>query len=213
MRAWVDRSPHFGNTATSRVEGIHALLKWYLKRSTFDLFEAWKAIELALSNQLSELKSNKAKQQLRTPLELSGALYGAVGWVSHEALRKVEEQRRLLGRNPPPSKTCMGTFTKVYGLSCSHVLNARQGEAFRLEDFHSHWHLKHDKASQLLLEPRQRIEPIRARSSLPKSITEREPSQFEMIEIARQAPTCSRSHAVGHRRNAKACPLPYSDVI
>ena len=40
VRAWVDRLPHFGNTATSRVEGIHALLKSYLKRSTFDLFEA-----------------------------------------------------------------------------------------------------------------------------------------------------------------------------
>jgi hypothetical protein len=40
VRAWVDQSSHFGNTATSRVEGIHALLKSYLKRSTFDLFEA-----------------------------------------------------------------------------------------------------------------------------------------------------------------------------
>ncbi|RYP34898.1 hypothetical protein DL768_011032 [Monosporascus sp. mg162] len=89
VRTWVDRSPHFGNTATSRVEGIHALLKSYPKRPTFDLFEAWKAIQLALLNQLSELKSNLAKQQIRTSLELSGALYGVVrGWVSHEALRK-----------------------------------------------------------------------------------------------------------------------------
>ncbi|RJE17447.1 transposable element tc3 transposase, partial [Aspergillus sclerotialis] len=77
VKAWVDQSTHFGNTATSRVEGIHALLKSYLRRSTFDLFEAWKAIQLALLNQLSELKSNQAKQQLRIPLELSGALYGA----------------------------------------------------------------------------------------------------------------------------------------
>ncbi len=50
VRAWVDQSMHFGNTATSRVEGIHALLKSYLKRSTFDLFDAWKAIYLALQN-------------------------------------------------------------------------------------------------------------------------------------------------------------------
>lgn len=61
VKAWVDQSTHFGNTATSRVEGIHALLKSYLRRSTFDLFEAWKAIQLALLNQLSELKSNQAK--------------------------------------------------------------------------------------------------------------------------------------------------------
>ena len=78
VRAWVDQSTHFSNTATSRVEGIHALLKSYLKRSTFDLFDAWKAIKLALQNQLSELQAHQVKQQTRTPLELSGALYGAV---------------------------------------------------------------------------------------------------------------------------------------
>ena len=78
MAAWVDQQTHFGNTATSRVEGIHALLKSYLRRSTFDLFEAWKAIRLALNNQLSELQSNQAKQQIRTPLELDKALYRAV---------------------------------------------------------------------------------------------------------------------------------------
>ncbi|EAQ90237.1 hypothetical protein CHGG_02172 [Chaetomium globosum CBS 148.51] len=78
VRAWVDQSSHFGNTATSRVEGIHALLKSYLRRSTLDLFEAWKAIRLAVLNQLSELQARQASQQTRTPLELSGALYGAV---------------------------------------------------------------------------------------------------------------------------------------
>jgi hypothetical protein len=209
------RLAYFGNTATSRVEGIHALLKSYLKRSTFDLFEAWKAIRLALLNQLSELQSTQAKQQTRTPLELSGALYGAVrGWVSHEALRMVEEQRKLLARrDPPPSPICTGTFSRVYGLPCLHVLDARQGEPLLLDHFHSHWHLVRKGAPQLLLEPRQRIEPIRAQSSLPKSSTKREPSQFEAVESqARQAPTRSRCHTVGHRMNAKICPLRYSDV-
>ncbi|RYO85590.1 hypothetical protein DL764_009150 [Monosporascus ibericus] len=103
VSAWVNQQAHFGNTATSRVEGIHALLKSYLRRSTFDLFEAWKAIRLALSNQLSELRSNQAKQQIRTPLELDKALYRAVqGWISHEALRKVEEQRQLQWKDDPP---------------------------------------------------------------------------------------------------------------
>ena len=97
VKACVDRSAHFGNTATSRIEGIRALLKSYLKRSTFDLFEAWKAIKLALINQISEPRANRAKQQLRIPLELSGTLYGVVrGWISYEALRKVEEQRKQL---------------------------------------------------------------------------------------------------------------------
>ena len=185
VKAWVDQSTHFGNTATSRVEGIHALLKSYLQRSTFDLFDAWKAIQLALQNQLAELHARQVKQQTRTPLELSGSLYGAVqGWVSHEAMRKVEEQRKLLLGNASPSLSlsCTGTFSQVYGLPCSHKLSSLRGEALVLSHFHPHWHLRRKGTPQLLLEPRQRIEPIRARSSLPKSSTKREPSQFEIIE-------------------------------
>jgi hypothetical protein len=229
VKAWVDKCTHFGNIATSRVEGIHSLLKSYLKRSTIDLFDAWKAINLALRNQLSDLKSNQAREQIRNPLELSGALYGVVcGWVSYAALRKVEEQRKLLlEKDPPPSPICTGTFTRVYGLPCRHTLEALQGEALLLDHFHSHWHLRRDGAPRLLLEPRQRIEPVRARSSLPRSSTKREPSYFEVVEAqtsrtgpagqvgqARRAPSqCTNCGAVGHIRTSKACPLRYSEIL
>ena len=219
--AWVDQSPHFGNTATSRVEGIHALLKSYLKRSTFNLFEAWKAIQLALLNQLSELQSNQARQQLRIPLELSGALYGVVqGWVSYEALRKVEKQRRLLASILPPARPCSGTFSRVYGLPCLHRLKDIQdkGEALTLDHFHTHWRLiRKGGPPQPLLEPRQVIEPTRLHTitASTTSSTKREPSQFEVIEArtARAPDTCSQCHTVGHRRGSKACPQRYSDVL
>jgi hypothetical protein len=233
VKAWVDKVPHFGNTATSRVEGIHALLKSYLKRSTFDLFDVWKSIQLALQNQLSELQARQAKQQLRIPLELSKALYGAVqGWVSHEAMRRVEEQRKLLAKDGPPvSLTCTGTFTRVYGLPCVHVLSTR--EPLRLEQFHMHWRLQREGNPVHLLEPRQRIEPIRAQSVLPKSSTHRELSQFELVEAQMQsqralsqapssapgrvlgrAPSqCTACHAIGHTRTSRACPRRYSDIL
>ena len=141
--------------------------------------------------------------------------------MSHEALRKVEEQRKLLAETDRPrSLTCTGTFTRVYGLPCSHALDALQGEPLLLNHFHSHWHLKRKGTPQLLLEPRQRIEPIRAQSSLPKSSTKREPSQFEAVEAQvqalepRRAPSkCTKCHAVGHIRTSRACPLRYSDVL
>ena len=40
VKVWVDRHLHFGNIVTSRVEGIHWLLKQHLKTSQFDLFDA-----------------------------------------------------------------------------------------------------------------------------------------------------------------------------
>ena len=220
VAAWVDQKTHFGNMATSRVEGIHALLKSYLRRSTFDLFEAWKAIRLALNNQLAELRSNQAKQQIRTLLELGKALYRAVqGWVSHEALRKVEEQRQLQWKDPPASPICTGTFTRVYGLPCVHALTGREGQPLLLNDFHSHWRLIRDRAPVYLLEP-YRIEPKpkasqTAEKALPVSSTKREPSQFEVVEAAqaKRPSQCTACGEIGHRRTSRACPKRYSDIV
>jgi hypothetical protein len=215
VAAWVNQRTHFGNTATSRVEGIHALLKSYLRRSTFDLFEAWKAIRLALNNQLSELRSNQAKQQIRIPLELDKALYRAVqGWVSHEALRKVEEQRQLQWKDPPTSPICTGTFTRIYGLPCIHILTIRKNQPLLLDDFHLHWRLIRDGTPLHLLEPQCMVERKATQKGLPKSSMKREPSQFEVIEAQaiRQPPTCSDCHTIGHRRGAKACSLRSSNI-
>jgi hypothetical protein len=214
VKAWVDQHPHFDNVVTSRVEGIHGLLKGHLKTSTLDLFEAWRAMKHALLNQLSELKSNQAKQQVMMPIELSGSLYCAVrGWVSHEALRKVEGQRKLLTKkDPPPSPNCTGSFSRSQGLPCVHMLKVLldANQVLRLEHFHSHWHLKRDGSPQLLLEPRQRIDPVIANSAIPRSSTQREPCGFEIVETTMQPkapPTCSACRTVGHRMNSKACAL------
>lgn len=218
VKAWVDQHAHFGNTATSRVEGIHALMKSHLRKSTLDLFEAWRAMKHALLNQLSELRSNQARQHIRVPIELSGPLYAAVhGWVSHEALRKVEEQRKLLSRkDPPPSLPCTGSFTRSHGLPCLHTLKSlqEQGQVLSLEHFHQHWRLQRKGAPQPLLEPRQRIEPTFTHSIIPKQSTRREPSAFESVEMARKAPpTCSRCHAVGRTRTARACPMRFGELL
>ncbi|KAJ6436941.1 hypothetical protein O9K51_10477 [Purpureocillium lavendulum] len=78
-------------------EGIHSLIKSHIKTSTFDLFDVWQAMKHAIANQLKELKHMRVSQQVRTPLAVSGVLFEAVrGWVSHQALRKVLVQLRLV---------------------------------------------------------------------------------------------------------------------
>lgn len=217
VKAWVDQHPHFGNVVTSRVEGIHALVKDHLKTSTLDLFDAWKAMKRTLLNQLAELQSNQAQQQTRTPIELSGPFYQAVhGWVSHEALRKVEEQRKRLLAGDLPS--CTGSFARSQGLPCAHVLKdlQEQGQALRLEHFHVHWHLSRNDTYQFLLEPRHRSDRIAARSTIPQSSTRREPSTFEVVEAAAQPraqPKCSGCHTFGHRMNSKSCPLRHKELL
>lgn len=216
IKSWVDQHSHFGSVVTSRVEGIHALLKSHLKKSTLDLFEAWRAIKQALLNQLAELRSNQAKQHLRMPIELSGSIYGIVrGWVSHQALRKVEEQRKRLSHQDMPR--CTGVFSRTHGLPCAHKLKELQDQdqPLELEHFHTQWHLCRRGSPQLLREPRRRFDQVAAQSSKPQSSTRREPSGFEMVEMQerpRAQPTCSRCHTLGHIMTSKACPLRYLEV-
>ncbi|KAK6850482.1 hypothetical protein PG987_000116 [Apiospora arundinis] len=219
VKAWVNQHLHFDNVVTSRVEGVHSLLKSHLKRSTLDLFEAWKAIKQALLNQLAELRSNQAKQQIRTPIELSGPLYSVVrGWISHEALRKVEEQRKLLTKsNPPPSPHCSGSLSRSQGLPCVHKLEAilAHNQVLRLEDFHTHWHLDRRGTIPFLLEPRQQSDRGAIASILPRSSIRRELSGFEIVEAAtapRTPPLCSKCHILGHTRSSKQCPLRYAEL-
>lgn len=217
VKVWVDRHLHFGNVVTSRGEGIHEMIKIYLNTSQLDLFEAWRSIKLAVLNQLSELQANQAKQQIRTPIELSGILYSNIrGWVSHEALRKVEEQRKRLSKDELPA--CTGVFTATLGLPCAHVLEplVHQDQPLQLRHFHTHWHLQREGTPQLILEPRPQFDTITTKSKLPVTSTRREPSAFEAVEATlktRALPTCSNCHEQGHHMRSKACPLRYQNLL
>jgi len=218
VKAWVDQHAHFGNNVTSRVEGIHALLKGHLKNSQQDLFTAWNRIKQALLNQLAELRANQACQQIRTPLDLSGPLFSTIrGWVSHEALRKVDQQRRRLESNIP---ACTGAFTRTQGLPCAHTLRPLVEDCLplQLHHFHSHWLLyRGSEKPELITEPRRQFDTLTGRSASAQSSTRREPSLFEVTEKARPkvktAPTCSRCHTKGHTMTSRVCPLRHSELI
>ena len=70
----------------------------------------------------------------------------------------------------------------------SHAYASWMLSKLLLDHFHSHWRLIHEGAPELLLEPRQFIEPMQHRNSaVPRSSTKRVPSQFEAVE-AQAAP-------------------------
>ncbi|KAJ3454140.1 hypothetical protein MRS44_018034 [Fusarium solani] len=216
IKAWVHRYLHLGQFVTSRAEGIHQLIKSHMKHNKIDLFDTWRIIKLVLSNQLSELKANQARQEITIPLDISGVLFGNIrGWVSHEALRKVDAQRARLLKELP---VCTGVFTMTLGLPCAHSLRPLlvEGQPLQLHHFHSHWRLQRSGTPELIIEPRRLFDRLAASSTLPPSSTQREPSAFEAIERASQPrapPQCSKCHQTGHRMNAKVCPLRYDHLL
>ncbi|KAJ3453719.1 hypothetical protein MRS44_017966 [Fusarium solani] len=216
VKAWVNQYLHFEQYVTSRCESIHKLVKSHLKNSQADLFEAWKAIKLVLSNQIAGLEANQAQQHASTPLQLSGAFYSHIrGWTSHQALRRVHAQRERLLKEYP---ACTGVFTRTLGLPCAHILQPllEQKQPLQLHHFHSHWHLQRSGTPQLLIEPRKQFDRLVASSTLPPTSTQREPSAFECVEKATQPkapPKCSKCGEVGHTLRSKACPLRYEHLL
>ncbi|KAL9565692.1 hypothetical protein ACKAV7_009874 [Fusarium commune] len=104
VKAWVHQHRHFQQFVTSRAEGIHRLIKSHMKTSQVDLFGAWNIIKLVLSNQLKRLEEVQSQQQASTPIDISGPLYSNIrGWLSHEALRQLDNQRQRLLREYPAS--------------------------------------------------------------------------------------------------------------
>src|SRR6266540_5516120 len=117
------------------------------------------------------------------PIDICGVGFEAIrGWVSHQALRKVQEQQQLLLK-PSFKAICSQSFTSSYGLPCAHTLKRlkEQKQGLQLEHFYAHWHLKrYTTQPQPLLEPY----PVRQaiRKTQPVTSTRREPSGFELVQ-------------------------------
>jgi hypothetical protein len=114
VRAWTSKHAHFNNIITSRCEGIYQLIKQHFNNSQYDLFQSWRAIHTYVANQMDTLDALQAAQQIKYPSELAGPLFDNVrGFVSHEVMRKIMTQRRLLVPDAPP---CTGLFITSLGL-------------------------------------------------------------------------------------------------
>ncbi|KAI7940915.1 hypothetical protein MJO28_013200 [Puccinia striiformis f. sp. tritici] len=114
----IDKHPHFGNTITSRVEGLHAYIKRFINSPTSSFSAVVKHIHRAISVQL------------------------------HKCLVKASQDsyKQLVGL-PPSIKNLNGTITH-FALHSFHIAkqsitnSALEGTTFRAEDFHKQWHVR-----------------------------------------------------------------------
>ncbi|KAF5263604.1 hypothetical protein FOXYS1_5645 [Fusarium oxysporum] len=204
--AWVHQHRHFQQFVTSRAEGIHRLIKSHMKTSQVDLFGAWNIIKLVLSNQLKRLEEVQSQQQASTPIDISGPLYSNIrGWLSHEALRQLDNQRQRLLREYP---ACTGVTARTLGLPCAHMLQPliQLDEPLLLEQIHPHWLLHRPGTPRIIIEPHKLFNRLAASSKLPPTSTQREPCAFEAIEketSQKAPPKCSKCGTVGHTSRSK----------
>jgi hypothetical protein len=147
VHAWIDHHLHFGHRATSKAEGVHALIKRELMVSTNDVVTIVNALVCTLKDKHVARKVALERAKVNMPIKLMIPLFrGVVGKVALQALHRMLDIRDkqlstgVVTTLPP----CTNTMKDSMGLPCVHVidtyLRANAG-SLQVTDFHLQWHL------------------------------------------------------------------------
>ena len=198
---WTNEHLHFGNRATSRGECQNGRLKKQLGGCSIgDLKAVVEAIDVLLMKEHGEyhIALGEAKMRLSKDLRRVPLFRDLFAKVAPFALRQMLPQYNLIEKQQ--MKPCTKAFTTTMGLPCAHKMEERMqepGGVLRLEDIHTHWHLKvtdqsedRDESLDDLLQVNEpnTIRPAgrppgarnkRRRQRDPEASTTRDPSGFE----------------------------------
>jgi hypothetical protein len=144
---WTNSVRHFGNTATSRAEGQHRVIKEYFNSSGGDLLTAVSNLHLSSKNQFREFNA-KIEQEKITVYRRHEAMYENVrGKISSTALQLVQLQ--LMAARP--RKKCSGNFHSVHGIICGHTLENKvaAGGKLEMDDFDRQWWLADEAPEEI----------------------------------------------------------------
>jgi hypothetical protein len=215
---WTSQHLHYGNTSTSRLEGLHAQVKRYISGAGGDLFNVFHSINLAISIQAHEISARIAKDACSTPFHLNRPLTSSLLLhISSHTLAELSKQIELADRatKKSPLPACTNTFTRSVGIPCSHhVARLRtQGGRFEVSDFNSHWQLDQatgdNNLGMLLTIAEPVLRPPHApHATAPQASTGRILSAFERIggdgSSTSRPRLCGMCRTPGHNRTT--CP-------
>ena len=126
IRAYTGHIMHFGNAATSRAEGAHAFLKNHTGGRAGDMLSIFYSISNAVLSQIDHIRFNERADDTHTFLFSKKPLYRLIEkHISRYSLTLNNKQHRIADRatTEAPLPVCTGTFTRVYGLPCTHHID------------------------------------------------------------------------------------------
>jgi hypothetical protein len=163
---WTNKYRHFGETASSRVEGQNKCLKEWINSSNITLITLFERLTLFWIAAHARYEEDIAKSR-NIPITLASSFFSSVRKIIHiYALKKLNEdsykpamevmieinRREQKWRHdqkpgkPPkyrPFEPCTHTYRATIGILCKHqvlniLLGARDGVLLPI-DFHEHW--------------------------------------------------------------------------
>ncbi|KAK9677626.1 hypothetical protein RND81_11G156600 [Saponaria officinalis] len=132
---------HLGNTATSRVESAHSLLKAWLKSAHLTLDTMWSRIHSMLEGQHSKIRKELEDSMSRP--RITHCLFSLLqGKVSTKAIEIMEEElKRGVALGIGLKLRCGCVLRRTHGLPCACALVdlKNSGSRVHLSDIHSFW--------------------------------------------------------------------------
>ncbi|XP_074305869.1 uncharacterized protein LOC141641091 [Silene latifolia] len=143
---------HLGNTATSRVESSHSLLKGWLKSANLNLDTMWSRIHSMLEAQHSKIRYELEVSRSR-PRNGDHVFLLLQGNVSINAIEIMEEEiKRGIKLGNVLEDHCGCVLKVTYGLPYAGTLIhlQRTGKRVHLEEVHAYWRtLEYDNAQTM----------------------------------------------------------------
>lgn len=138
---FTSKTPHFGNSSTSRTEGSHYRAKKILDGRHNDFITCFNAFKRFEEHQTSETMILVGIEQTKTLQGLPEFFRDLHGVVSHFALKKLKSKYDSIPDTQ--HKPCTKTFRGAWGLPCSHELASQRDQTEYLSPdlIHLQWKL------------------------------------------------------------------------
>ena len=142
ITAWTNNYLHFNSTSSSRVEGAHSTIKKYLLVSTGHIDTVCMKLELAISNQITEIRAKEQsdkiniKHQYRLPV-----FNNLIGKISDFAMNILYNQYKKIFTDDFNNQVCRLKLFKTMGIPCSHMIKNYLGlsQSIEIEKIAKQW--------------------------------------------------------------------------
>ena len=143
ITVWTKQSLHFGNTVTSRVEGMHSSLKSWIRVSTGDFKSVFSKIKLASDHQHQSILQKIEYDKSNTLLTHQRPFWGYVNREISQFALGIAFKQYEKAQTLPDDDHCSEVLSCTMGIPCSHMIKEliRQNAVLKPEHFHSHWQL------------------------------------------------------------------------
>lgn len=196
---WTNQITHFGQQTTSRLEGLHALMKRWLANSRSDLYTFIRKLIPLWQQHFTESMYRSESDKMIVPFSISGKVFARTAKIIYrwplvqtsELLTKARKQLYLIKKGESERTICHNGFRTAHGRPCIHdLMDIIENDGVLLpEHFHGHWWIDREnapaEARERILEPRvlprQRAKRKKQTGTGPNG-TRREPLYSERVD-------------------------------